>query len=39
MVDAVQISHQWLQGALKKADSLNIGNGHGPVHHFHEFWS
>ena len=39
MVDAVQISHQWLQGALKKADSLNIGNGYGPVHHFHEFWS
>ena len=39
MVDAAQISHQWLQGALKKADSLNIGNGHGPVHHFHEFWS
>ena len=39
VVDAVQVSHQWLQGALKKADKLDIGKGHGPVHHFHEFWS
>ena len=29
----------WLTGALAAADSLEIGQGHGPVHHFHELWS
>lgn len=26
----------WLTGALSRADSLDIGAGPGPVHHFHE---
>ena len=38
-VDAVRIAHHWLQGAIKHADTLDIGRGHGPVHHFHELWS
>jgi len=29
----------WLTGALAAADSLEIGHGHGPVHHFHQIWS
>ena len=37
-VDAVRISHHWLQGAIEHADTLDIGQGHGPVHHFHELW-
>lgn len=37
-VDAVRIAHHWLQGAIEHADTLNIGTGHGPVHHFHELW-
>jgi hydroxymethylpyrimidine/phosphomethylpyrimidine kinase len=28
----------WLSGALSAADRLEIGQGHGPVHHFHEIW-
>jgi hydroxymethylpyrimidine/phosphomethylpyrimidine kinase len=28
----------WLTAALVAADVLQIGHGHGPVHHFHEFW-
>ncbi|MEM1077624.1 MAG: bifunctional hydroxymethylpyrimidine kinase/phosphomethylpyrimidine kinase [Pseudomonadota bacterium] len=36
---AVTAAHGYLQGAIAKADSLGIGQGHGPVHHFHEFWS
>ncbi len=37
--DAVAVSHRWLHGALCAADSLGIGAGHGPVHHFHEIWA
>jgi len=29
----------WLQRAIGAADSLGIGSGHGPVHHFHAWWS
>jgi hydroxymethylpyrimidine/phosphomethylpyrimidine kinase len=28
----------WLTAALVAADGLEIGHGHGPVHHFHETW-
>ncbi|MCU5773208.1 bifunctional hydroxymethylpyrimidine kinase/phosphomethylpyrimidine kinase [Erwiniaceae bacterium BAC15a-03b] len=29
---------QWLQGALEHADSLEVGQGIGPVHHFYRWW-
>jgi hydroxymethylpyrimidine/phosphomethylpyrimidine kinase len=29
---------RWLTAALVAADGLQIGHGHGPVHHFHEIW-
>ncbi|WP_299997101.1 bifunctional hydroxymethylpyrimidine kinase/phosphomethylpyrimidine kinase [uncultured Cedecea sp.] len=28
----------WLSEALVQADSLEVGQGIGPVHHFHEWW-
>lgn len=28
----------WLSAALAHADSLEVGHGHGPVHHFHAWW-
>lgn len=37
--DAVTAAHGYLQGAIAAADRLGIGNGHGPVHHFHEVWT
>lgn len=37
--DAVRRAHDWLQGAIRAADELDIGHGHGPVHHFHEIWT
>ena len=37
--DAVTAAHRYLQGALAAADSLRVGSGHGPVHHFPELWS
>ena len=35
---AVQSAHDYLQGAIATADTLHIGSGHGPVHHFHRLW-
>ena len=29
---------QYLTGALSKADTLNVGQGHGPVHHFYKYY-
>ncbi|WP_045390985.1 bifunctional hydroxymethylpyrimidine kinase/phosphomethylpyrimidine kinase [Falsirhodobacter sp. alg1] len=36
---ALARAHEWLHGAIRAADRLAIGQGHGPVHHFHELWS
>ncbi len=35
---AVEAAHGWLHRAILSADRLDIGHGHGPVHHFHEVW-
>ncbi len=37
--DAVASAHAYLKEAIIAADSIDIGNGHGPVHHFHQVWS
>jgi hydroxymethylpyrimidine/phosphomethylpyrimidine kinase len=37
--DAVKRAHGWLHHAILAADTLEIGQGHGPVHHFHEVWT
>ena len=37
-VDTVHAAKTWLQGALEQADSLEVGQGIGPVHHFHQWW-
>lgn len=39
LVEAVQGAHRYLQGAIRAADNLTIGGGHGPVHHFYEVWA
>lgn len=36
--EAVRTAHSYLQAAIAAADRLNIGAGHGPVHHFHSVW-
>lgn len=35
---AVRQAHRWLQQAIRHADRLLIGHGHGPVHHFYDVW-
>lgn len=37
--EAVRAAHAWLQGAIRAADALQVGAGHGPVHHFHGIWA
>ncbi|APX90772.1 bifunctional hydroxymethylpyrimidine kinase/phosphomethylpyrimidine kinase [Brevirhabdus pacifica] len=37
--EAVSAAHGYLQGAIRAADALGIGKGHGPTHHFHERWT
>ncbi len=38
MKTAVQVAHDWLHQAILAADQLDVGQGHGPVHHFHAMW-
>ncbi|WP_115728107.1 bifunctional hydroxymethylpyrimidine kinase/phosphomethylpyrimidine kinase [Actinomyces culturomici] len=37
-VDAVRGAKDYLTNAIAAADSLGVGHGHGPVHHFHALW-
>ena len=36
--DTVRDAKIWLSEALAKADTLEVGHGIGPVHHFHAWW-
>lgn len=36
--DAVTWTSEWLHEAIAHADDLNVGQGHGPVHHFHRLY-
>ena len=38
MGDALEMAKAYLAQAIRNADTLEIGTGHGPVHHFHGFW-
>ncbi|OTA19705.1 phosphomethylpyrimidine kinase [Xenorhabdus beddingii] len=32
------VAKMYLQNALAQADTLEVGRGNGPVHHFHQWW-
>ena len=34
---AVREAKAWISAAIAAADRLNVGKGHGPIHHFHAF--
>lgn len=36
--DAVRAAKNYITEAIRAADGLRIGRGHGPVHHFHALW-
>jgi hydroxymethylpyrimidine/phosphomethylpyrimidine kinase len=35
---AARLAKSYLTNALAHADELAVGQGHGPVHHFHALW-
>jgi hydroxymethylpyrimidine/phosphomethylpyrimidine kinase len=35
---AIRAAKAWLTEAIRHADELQVGSGHGPVHHFHAWW-
>lgn len=35
---AVREAKEYLTGALRASDQLDVGRGHGPVHHFYRWW-
>ncbi len=37
--EAVEQAKAYMNGAIRASDQLQIGHGHGPVHHFHDWWS
>ncbi len=39
LVIAVQNAKTWLTGAIASSNQLEVGQGSGPVHHFHNIWS
>jgi hydroxymethylpyrimidine/phosphomethylpyrimidine kinase len=38
METAVRHAKAWVSAAIAAADRLGVGHGHGPIHHFHEFY-
>ncbi len=38
-VTSVRLAKEYLTEALRRADELDVGSGHGPVHHFHALWT
>ncbi|MGB8277023.1 MAG: bifunctional hydroxymethylpyrimidine kinase/phosphomethylpyrimidine kinase [Methylovirgula sp.] len=38
LAQAVEAAKLYLQRALESADALNVGEGPGPLNHFHRFW-
>jgi hydroxymethylpyrimidine/phosphomethylpyrimidine kinase len=36
--DAVREAKAYVSAAIAAADELDVGSGHGPLHHFHKWW-
>ena len=39
MVDATTTAKSFITGAIRHADALAVGSGHGPTHHFYAMWT
>lgn len=38
METSVRLGKEYLHGALEASSQLDVGSGHGPLHHFHQLW-
>lgn len=39
MPEAARQAKAWLEKAIAASGQLQVGSGHGPVHHFHAWWN
>ncbi len=39
LADAVAAAKRFVAGAVRASDTLAVGSGHGPLHHFHALWA
>lgn len=39
LAEAARAAKDYLHGAISAAGELQVGQGRGPVHHFHQWWS
>jgi len=39
LLEAVRAAKRYITRAIETADQLQVGHGHGPVHHFHALWT
>ena len=37
--EAIASAKRYVSAAIAASDTLRIGHGHGPVHHFHGLWT
>jgi hydroxymethylpyrimidine/phosphomethylpyrimidine kinase len=37
--EAVAAAKAYISAAIVASEKLSIGHGHGPVHHFHDWWT
>lgn len=37
-IEAISEAKRWLYAALEASERLSVGQGRGPVHHFHAWW-
>ena len=38
LTEAVRMAKVYVTAAIAAADALAVGHGHGPLHHFYQFW-
>ena len=38
LIEATRAAKNYVTAAIAAANRLNVGHGHGPVHHFHKWW-
>ena len=38
IVRATKDAKAYLIKAIERADEMGVGSGHGPLHHFHQWW-
>ena len=36
--EAVALAKRYISAAIAASDTVKVGHGHGPVHHFHHWW-